>query len=382
MEYILPCHPQLRDDEEFSFWLLGLAAAHGLSAEELLHRVGCPGFDFVDGWKGINGGRARIYSTICSTRTGIPIQRLRAAMLCELAGLLGNPADTSVRHYDVCDPWITQHMKGQLRYAGEFCPLCLLESPHFRLSWRISLFVSCSTHGCLLAHLCGSCGEHFDGFKHLSNLNLSGWPDIATTCPQCSGQLAAGNPITPVPPEVRRIEALHRVMVRDPRCISYFTGLHSLLRLMGRDRGTDCAMSQAVRAKLADTPWEWEEQPPRYERCEPIQRQYLLQAVSKLFRSWPTVFVDVIRSCKISSWAIRTPPPWMLSAIHLAHGYEGLEIETVQSKFWKAAEAEGWYEAAEILNGAPRSAIWNKKKTVKPVKGPTSEVMRATSHSD
>lgn len=383
MENILPCHSQLREDEEFSCWIMRLAAAHGLSVEEFLVRIDGPGIEHVDGWSRSGTAQARICSTICSAKTGIPLERLRAAMLCELAGIFGDRTNIDLRYYNVNDPWITQYVrKNQTHYVGEFCPLCLIESSHFRLSWRISLFVSCPQHGCLLAHLCGNCEQHFEGFRHLRNLDLSQNFDVTTRCSQCLGPLTHGNPITPVPPGVRRLEDLHRLMIRNSRFISYFSALHSMLRLMARGDMGDSKMARAVRAKLADMPWEWEDQLPRFERCEPIQRQYLLQAAFNLFRSWPAVFIDVIKSCRVLPTAVFEPPMWMANAMNLAYGCRTLNIEGVRAEFWNAAESEGWYQAAELLNGAPRSASGPQKFSVQAAREPISQSRRATSNSD
>jgi hypothetical protein len=160
-------------------------------------------------------------------------------------------------------------------------------------------------------------------------------------------------------------------MVMNPLCASYFSVLHSILGIMAKNREDDCTMSREFRARIARTPWEWEEQPPRFERCEPVQRQYLLQAVLDLFRSWPTAFVQAFRACKIKSSAIFDPPPWMWHALVLATGRAALNIEYIRAEFWKAAEAEGWSQAAELLNGSPRNVEYSKKFPPKSVTEPT-----------
>ena len=336
-------------------WLMLLAAGHGLSVVDFLKRIDAPKFESIGdlGWRAQG---ALECAEICAAGTGIPLRQIRTTMIGALAGILrGEFEPGEPRRYAVWDPWITQFTKGPAtHYVGEFCPLCLLEGLPFRLSWRISLFVSCPRHGCLLCHLCGNCGERFNGVNHLAKVDLSQNPNLLARCSRCSGHLAIGNPITPVASDVQRLEHVHRSMVRNPLCASYFPVLHSVLRIMARNPGYDNPMSRGFREKIARAPWEWEEQPPRFEQCEPIQRQYLLQALLDLFREWPTAWVDILQRNKISFFTIPNPPEWMELALMLTTKRPQFNINYVRAQFWKAAEKEGWTQAAELLNGAPR----------------------------
>lgn len=195
-----------------------------------------------------------------------------------------------------------------------------MEKSDFRLSWRISLFVSCPRHACLFSHLCGQCKQHFSGLKHLDRIDLSRRFDLAAKCSLCSEIIALGNLFTPVVPEIAELEAIHMALIRHRPCRSYFPVPHWVPGATARN--LDCKSSQLLRSMVARQTWESCRNLPRFERCEPTQRQSLLMAVVDLFKDWPNTFVENMRCCKplITNANRAATPKWFDAAIGLARG--------------------------------------------------------------
>jgi hypothetical protein len=308
--------------------------------------MGIERFEEVDAWSWLGASDARAYARIAAEKTGVPLEEIRETMICDLAGLISHDIDK--RPYKVLDPWITQHSR-ELQsycYAGDFCWQCLLEGAYLRLSWRLSLFVSCPNHHCLLSHLCGHCGRQFWGINHLQNVDISNQPDAILTCFFCQQNLATETPITPASPIVTEMEAINKLLIRNGNCLAYFSVLHSMLGMLG---GIGYA-SKRLRNEIARMPHEWDYQPRRFELCEPIQRQYMLQAIVDLFEDWPSAFVCAVRSSGVPHpFRGSDSPQWYEAAAALAKGNRRYTEQFARETFWLAAEREGWRAAAEFL---------------------------------
>lgn len=241
---VLPLHPQIEDGEDCEFWLYRLAAGYGLSKVQFCNRV--PGIEYD--------------LQIASGITGIPIERLSNGTFRALNGLLPRKKSAEfcktvrkIGHQDP-DSWLTWHLPHNGFRGGEFCPLCLNDRrPVFKLNWYISLFVSCRKHGCLLSHLCGSCGTPFTGYRHLCNVDLSGRLEMVRKCSHCGGSVSEGIENAPVAPEVAYLEEIHGELVTQSRCIQYFSALRILLDALSSDYWDRDATAR-LRAAVLRTP--------------------------------------------------------------------------------------------------------------------------------
>jgi len=342
---ILALHPQIEDGEDYEFWLYRLAAGYGLSKVQFCNRV--PGIEYDP--------------EIASTLTGIPIERLRRGTFRALSGLLPFKVDEEFEKtirkigWQDRDSWLTWHLPHYGFRGGEFCRLCLNERAAFKLNWYVSLFVSCPKHGCLLSHLCGSCGTPFTGYRHLANVDLSGKLEMVRKCSRCHGSVSAGARITPVALEVAYLEALHAELVTQSRCSQYFSALRRLLEAMStpyRDRQA----TERLRAALLPTPQSGYFD--LFETSDAKQRQNYLLAIMDLFTDWPYTFAEILagHGIKFHNRFFRPiMPRWLKSAIRLAKRYDPNQVRSVRAEFWQAARAEGWLDAARFLCGETRS---------------------------
>jgi DNA-directed RNA polymerase subunit RPC12/RpoP len=346
---IFPWHPQPAQDEAFSCWFLRLASGCGTSADALskILSINSRELSSADDWHPSSTSTARKCADIISKATGIPAEKIRLTLLPEVAGLM-EPEDVGPcrnLYFPVLDhPWITRSSLPPLPlcFKGEFCPQCLQSAPLFCLSWRISLFVSCSFHGCLLHGKCQDCGAPFQGLDHFKRLDLSdNFEDLIVRCRYCSKNLGLGNStMATALPEVRDLEAFHRAMVRNPLMRAYFSAVHSMLDIAS-EIGSG---SQQVREVSQSS-----EHPIGFASCGAAERQRRLRVMTDLFIDWPDAFVSA------GSRFLRAPrriapraPTWFTAALRAARGDRG-EIRTARLEFWSAAKAEGWLEAAYWL---------------------------------
>lgn len=338
----LPWHPQIQDGEDYEFWLYRLAAGYGLSKVLFCKRV--PGIDSDP--------------RIASALTGIPIERLTRGTLRALDGLqlYKKSAEAyktlrKIGHHDP-DRWLTWHLPHYGFNGGEFCRLCLAERPIFKLNWCISLFVSCPTHGCLLSHLCGTCGTPFTGYHYLRNVDLSGGLNPTTKCSRCHGSLLQGGRITQVSAQVANLEQINAELMTQRRCVPYFSALRRLVEALSTRGRDDRQANESLRAAL----WrpQWGNYAGFFEKSEPKNRQKYLLALTDLFKDWPSRFVEILAGCQIKWQDSFFPvfvPTWLRSAACLAHKYDPHKVASVRAEFWSAADNEGWLKAARFLYG-------------------------------
>lgn len=140
--------------ELFSTWLVRAALAQGCDP---MHLTGWlwPGWRAwtVDLDRGLTAQRL----AVLASRSGVPADRLDAAMLHPLLALIA----PGVKRSQATWPWVlAQGSRNRRRQGGlQFCPSCLADdaTPYFRRAWRLAWHVGCATHGTLLADHCGRC---------------------------------------------------------------------------------------------------------------------------------------------------------------------------------------------------------------------------------
>lgn len=310
-------------------------------------RIGIGEIDFGQvyspAWSGTIGTRE--CAEIIARKTGIPMDKLRNTMISGLTGLIDS--ENSAQNPRTTGAWITKYLRGlEAPGLGEFCSKCLLEAPQFKLNWRISLFVSCPVHHCLLKNRCESCNRRFAGLAHLKNVILSDTPDVVTMCPLCGGRLSIGEKTTPILPAVAALEAIHRDLIRNRSCLLYFSALHSILSFMARHR----RFSRVALPVSEDGSF------GGFESCDSLQRQYLLCSMIKLFKKWPSSFLSALQSTQ-TAFNLHLHddlPPWLEAVGEIRRQSHDQTFRVwaefgCAAKFWSAANKEGWHDAAQLL---------------------------------
>lgn len=351
--FVLPWHPHPEKDEVFSSWFLRFASGYGLTANELSRRIGISLPEIDDWHQGVKLATRR-YAAIAALKTGLPVSDLRRMLVCELEGLVPQNKYESPSKDE--DTWITRFVLGRrLHFFGEFCPLCLSTHYPYSLNWKISLFVSCPVHRCLLSGRCESCGKRFAGLKHLYSVDLSNRLNLMKSCPSCSVSLGNDTSTTPVLPEVGELEEVHRHLIRERSCFSYFSLWYLLLNDLIHALRWKGFEDRTLLSRV-----DWDEStagtkgPMRFEMCSPIQREHLVRAVMNIFREWPRALLDVAGCCTTYYWLDRLPislvPKWFRDAAELACNMGSHSLQSVQDSFWSSAETQGWIEAAKLLS--------------------------------
>jgi transcriptional regulator with XRE-family HTH domain len=89
----------------------------------------------------------------------------------------------AVKQKFLCDDkQLFKLLTGEVNSHTRYCPLCVAESRHYLLLWRLKCITGCARHGCLLHDGCPMCGEHIFPLKT---------PLQVGRCSQCSFDLAA-----------------------------------------------------------------------------------------------------------------------------------------------------------------------------------------------
>jgi hypothetical protein len=163
-----PLHPRPLAGEVLSSWLTRIAAAYGLSTDDLLvHNLGYRSMSFEQ----LDLGPQDSLLERLSEKTGVNVERIRSmtikgclppsigggvrnlgaesfARYVSRYSVLLSPGCRDTRQLNRWRPWITER-----RFASPFgCPRCLMTDtiPYRRLFWRLAFTASCPTHGILL----------------------------------------------------------------------------------------------------------------------------------------------------------------------------------------------------------------------------------------
>lgn len=76
---------------------------------------------------------------------------------------------------------LSRFLAGSLASHFRFCPVCLVEDPYYRLTWRFRVITGCAVHHCHLLDRCGHCQ---------ATLPLLAAPLKVGVCPSCRACLS------------------------------------------------------------------------------------------------------------------------------------------------------------------------------------------------
>jgi len=264
--------------------------------------------------------------------TGVSPERARATGLAAYEGLLWEA-------YKSLGPmaWLTPiGRNGRYRelYGQQYCRRCLEEDgrPYFRRKWRLAFNVLCEAHGTLLQDACPLCGAPVEFHTGDFGQRLLEFECQITRCGFCRGDFRqwTGNVDRFASHQLVDFQRSLNEAIKQgfhdglPGARSYshllFDGLRHIVQLL-------CSRGRFVRARdvlLAsngllsfemnlDTRWQ------KFEALRVGDRAFVLDMARQLMCNWPSVFVELCRSSRVSSsYALRYPndlPYWFSSEV-------------------------------------------------------------------
>ncbi|RMH11368.1 MAG: hypothetical protein D6698_16465 [Gammaproteobacteria bacterium] len=173
----IPC--ALHNDELLSSWLVRSALANGCDPLTLTGDL-WPGWRAwtIDLDRGLPADKLKSLAKKCTTTTN----KFESIFLRHAAARVVG-AELPIRQ---CWPWILAiGARNRLRSGGlQYCPICLKESPYFRICWRFAWHTCCSTHHIRLHDSCPHCSISIEPHR-LEAQNKS-----ITVCPNCLSDLS------------------------------------------------------------------------------------------------------------------------------------------------------------------------------------------------
>ena len=319
-----------QDDELFSSWLVRLASGLALKLQTFTTQVLKLHSGF---WTGDidRVPNTRALERLCDG-TGVSPERARATGLAAYEGLLWEA-------YKSLGPmaWLTPiGRNGRYRelYGQQYCRRCLEEDgrPYFRRKWRLAFNVLCEAHGTLLQDACPLCGAPVEFHTGDFGQRLLEFECQITRCGVCRGDFRqwTGNVDRFASHQLVDFQRSLNEAIKQgfhdglPGARSYshllFDGLRHIVQLL-------CSRGRFVRARdvlLAsngllsfemnlDTRWQ------KFEALRVGDRAFVLDMARQLMCNWPSVFVELCRSSRVSSsYALRYPndlPYWFSSEV-------------------------------------------------------------------
>lgn len=184
----LPIHPQLRDDELLSSWLLRLAWANRMKVHSLCLMIA--GNQAVVWKRDIDRLVPTWLQFQLEQLTGLSATTIRNAGLDNIARALNGHAPNTNGFETWLLPLGIWHRKRR-RYGVQFCPLCLStpRGQYVRRAWRLGFYTECEHHHVLLCDRCYACGAPFTYFRaELGRRHFVEDPSISS-CAECGAQL-------------------------------------------------------------------------------------------------------------------------------------------------------------------------------------------------
>lgn len=188
----LPVSIPPRPGESIESWLEHLADANGLATAQLLHLIRRDA-----GTRYLTLAPSPETIARLTVLTRVSEHQIRSATLAaydgialDLTGL--DPDDRHSYRHVAARGWTPAH-------GTQLCPTCLAETGTWKLSWRLLLVTSCTTHALVLLGRCPSCRRPFRDQRH-SHLRLVG------AAPICGNPVGAG-PLSQCPQDLAVLEA-------------------------------------------------------------------------------------------------------------------------------------------------------------------------------
>lgn len=281
-------HPRMRAGESLSSWLHRSAFANGMADHTFCRHL----FGSRPIWNRDIDRLADAELLRCAAvATYEDVSKLRAGIFSSFEGLMF-PVLTTHGHL----PWVLAagiYHRTRRRHGQQFCILCLRESTHLRLHWRLAWAVCCTRHRCYLWDACPTCDAPLA--FHRMSLAMPGH----LFCPICGTSLAKGCAATPSPQRVVRFQhKLEVAVARGNICVGnnrvpagdFFTGARVIVRAVFPRRRL---------VSLNDTLPRWirRRAPPRpqdqwLEHWRLAHRIYAMDLLRRSLADWPRTFIS------------------------------------------------------------------------------------------
>ncbi len=357
---ILPVHPPPRTDQIFSAWLLWIAFENVTSAKDLCRWLDRSRIELVDS-KRLNDPLIEALIDV----TGAKADSVERTLPCSLRGLFGSGPGL-LWPYEVLHPWRLRIDSATRHAGGQYCPDCLREGGYLRLSWTVALYTCCLVHRCLLREGCPHCGRPIQDSTRFFGTYERDPRQAILKCYACDNKLTER--VEPHVPScvAGEIQKTHHELVRNERCLSYFSVLHKLMRVLcgsssyGKALRSLLLPTDSLELRLATLP------AGTFEVLDVRSRAIVLTSAVRLLQDWPDAFVDVMRQVRIPPNAlgsVRPLPGWYRAAVKLATMRTEVGRERIRQVFRESAAREGWASVLKpLVNGGPTGALAGQKR--------------------
>lgn len=355
---MLPMHPQPRQDELFSSWLVRLAFSNCFPLHTFYSKL--LGYQRPIWNRDIDRCPPDQLLSLLSLETRLPIGALRAMALTRFEGTLYSdlPNNCALLWLLPLGIFHRTHKRAGLQY----CPLCLKEDsiPYYRLSWRLALVVICGRHRCAMEEVCPQCGSPIMFHRHGIGRDKTPCAGRLRLCHACGLDLAIIPPRYPAWPDCRSQEFLAELVEGFESCpwsgmpggvscaMPFFLGLHTLLALLNgrfgeRLQSTFCT-DLGVEALPPST--------HRFEFLDVDRRLQLMLRASWLLQDWPDRFVGCCREAGLTRSRITELPDL------LPFWLESTLTEYLDSRIYSPSDQE-IAEAASYLIMHGQEVTWH-----------------------
>lgn len=269
------------EGEALTSWLVRIAEARGRLPFQLMQDL-VPGLQFWNRDGDLLPSRQ--LTTALASRTTVPELEIGRLQLRSLEGVLDERID-GVSQSPMVRPLGVYH-RVRRAHGQQYCPACLDEpKPYYRLTWRLTLFPTCTRHGLALRDDCPACATPI--VPHRGGL---------TRCHACASDLRCG-PLVRADPSVLQLQHHgQRVLAGHPVTYPGLLGIHPLaffglqLHLMSRllspgrfSRLRDLAGSDGLPDTRGARPH------PRH--LTSASAHTMMSVVERLLRGWPFMLI-------------------------------------------------------------------------------------------
>lgn len=307
---LLPLHPQPKDDEILSSWMVRMAFANRFP----LHTF----YNKLLGYRGAIWNQdvdrhphPDLLSLLAKSSGQLPrtLQNMTLGfyegLFYDHLSLIGNTA------------WIIPvglFHRTRKRPGMQFCPQCLkLDSiPYYRRHWRLALYALCEHHRCVLADRCPSCHAPVAYHRHGIGRHKT-VPEVESLfyCHHCSFDLRQ-TPLTFLDWfDEHSLQKLHTTMryceqgywdcgpLTPPCSIPFFQGVKTLMGVLIGRNGTRLIkiLSDTCGVEIGKPDGSVHSEP---ERLSSLERAKLLLVIFWLLDDWPQRFIALCRDAKFT----------------------------------------------------------------------------------
>jgi hypothetical protein len=326
---LLPFHPQPLENEILSSWMVRLAFANGYKLHTFYS--GLIGYKDPIWNRDIDRNPSEELIKLLHYHTGQPVLSLRSMALKSFESHLfaSHPIGG---HGEWILPLGIFHRLHRRR-GMQYCPLCLQSDliPYFRKIWRLSFYVVCPLHECVMEEQCPSCMAPITYHRHGVGRERKIIEHALSYCSHCSFDLRQTIPDRfswgDEPSRSKLFEIINVChgglwncgTLTPPCSIPFFRGLHILCSLINGRHGQRILQKLSV---ATDFPVEFvgTKAHSRFNFIGIRDRLHLQMMVSWLLVDWPNRFVELCRYGRLTrsriSDEVDSLPFWLANVVN------------------------------------------------------------------